>query len=160
MSKLLVNLGCGKAPAHAPKTGGTWAVVNHDRVQHAEWVDVAWDLNSLPWPWRHDQVTMLYAISVLEHLHLTLLESVNECWRVLKPGGRLKVKLPLWDVDVSWDDPTHRWHVGRHGLDVFDPTTERGRTCREMYQVQPWRLLEQKTFRGGTSLYGLMEAVK
>ena len=160
MSKLLVNLGCGLVPVPAPTSGGTWQVVNHDLTRHSKHVDVAWDLNILPWPWADSSVTLVIATAVLEHLKLTPLESINECWRILKPNGLLRLKLPLWDNEESWNDPTHRWHFGHRSLNLFDRSTERGARYGDLYGARPWRILYQGTIPNGTCLYARMEAVK
>jgi len=97
-------LGCGNTPGKND--------LNHDRIQHSPWVDVAWDLDIMPWPWKDEEFDSIVAKSVLEHLRWSLIESVNECWRILKPRGRLYLKLPVWNSSVSYQDPTHRWFYG------------------------------------------------
>jgi hypothetical protein len=103
---------------------------------------------------------MIHAYAVFEHLELTLVDSLNECHRILKPNGALNLKIPLWDSEEAHDDPTHRWFVGRHALDLFDPTTDKGKKYGTIYGVKPWRVLHQGTFPGATCLYGRLEALK
>lgn len=159
--KIALNLGAGSVPLAPPKhAGGTWAVVNHDKTIHSAHIDIAWDLDLLPWPWPNNCMSMIVAYAVFEHLNLTLAQSVDECWRILKPNGLLRLKLPLWDCEESWDDPTHRWHFGKHALDLFDPRTRHGKQYGAVYGVKSWRIIHQGTIPKGTSLYGQMEAVK
>ncbi len=99
MGKVLVNLGCGDRVVNPPGPG--WTVVNHDRTRHGRHVAVAHDLNQRPWPWADNSITAVVAWQVLEHLQISLGESFDECWRILKPGGELTVNLPLWHFDTS-----------------------------------------------------------
>jgi SAM-dependent methyltransferase len=158
--KILLNLGTGRVPAVPPK-GATslWVVINHDLMRHSPFIDVAWNLERRPWPWEPDSITIIRAYSVLEHLSISLLDSLNECWRILKPGGRLDIKLPLWDKEETWNDPTHRWQFGHEALNLFDPTTERGKRY-QFYGAKPWRILSQQVPARGTSLYGSLEKIK
>ena len=32
---------------------------------------------------------------------------MNECLRVLKPGGIFEIQVPFWDNEVAFKDPTH-----------------------------------------------------
>lgn len=138
-----LNLGCGNKPmANA---------VNHDLVRHRAEVDVVHDLNVLPWPWADGSFDQVVARAVLEHLRITLLESVNECWRVLRPGGTLWMKLPHWQHDMGWIDPTHYWHFSLKTVDLFDPRTRYGKEYA-FYQVRPWRIVKgPRLNRAGTS---------
>ncbi len=154
MSKVLLNLGCGDDIRQSPGPG--WVVINHDKARYREGVDETHDLNILPWPWVSNSIHILVAHSVLEHLTLMLVESFNECWRIIKPGGRLDVKLPLWDRPKAHDDPTHRWYVGMGTLDTFDPGTERGKRYGTLYGILPWRVDYQAADPGATCLRGIL----
>ena len=128
-----LNLGCGNKILDA---------VNHDLHKHRAEVDVAWDLNMLPWPWADGEFDEVFAFSVLEHLDLDLLASMNEVWRVTRPGGRLTVKLPYWRAAISYADPTHRFTYDPQVFDTFDPGTERGKAYA-FYTERKWRILKR-----------------
>lgn len=95
-----LQLGCGVRPIE----GAT----NHDRTKHDEWVDIAHDLDVLPWPFADGEVEKIIALDVMEHLRLDVQEWLDECWRILQPDGMLVLRLPAWDNPVSYRDPTHR----------------------------------------------------
>jgi len=116
-TRAILNLGAG---THCAANA-----VNHDLYYHSPTIDIAWDLNVLPWPWENESFETISARAVLEHLDLTLLEALNECWRILKPGGYLGIKLPFWDSETSYNDPTHRYVVGRGVFDILDPALEK-----------------------------------
>jgi predicted SAM-dependent methyltransferase len=155
--KLLVNLGCGDRLVQPPGDG--WIAVQHDLTTHRPQVDVAWDLNIRPWPWADGSVSAVIGHSVFEHLQITLIESMNEAWRILKVNGRLDIKLPLYNRKKSWLDPTHRWLVAEGVLDNFDPTKERGKRYGKLYGIRPWRIETQGADADATCLRGILTKV-
>jgi SAM-dependent methyltransferase len=129
-------------------------------VKHRPEVDVVHDLNDLPWPWEDSSFDLIIACAVLEHLKLNLVESLNECWRILAPGGRVHLKLPYWKADSSYDDPTHYWHFSLGSFDQFDPATKRGRQYT-FYTERKWRIVKPAFLNPGqTSVIVLMEVRK
>jgi len=126
-----LNLGCGGKPLEG--------FVNHDVVQHSPHVDVAWDLNVLPWPWAPMTFEKVAALSVLEHLRHNLLTSMDEIWRILAPEGVAVVKLPHWKHNLTWEDLTHLHMVGPGIMDQLDPRTKRGHDYW-FYTRRKWRV--------------------
>jgi len=127
----VLNLGCGNQIL-------AWAT-NHDLMKR-DGIDVVWDLNVLPWPWEDNSFDFVIARSVFEHLQHDLLTSMNEAWRILAPGGIIEVKLPYWNAEVSYNDPTHRYVYGLGIFDEFDPDTKRGQQYR-FYGKRKWKIL-------------------
>lgn len=115
--------------------------VNHDLSKHAPFVDAVADLNLTPWPWADESFDLIHASAVLEHLRLSLVESLDECWRILRPGGQLHAKVPYWQHDNSHADPTHRWHFSLRSFDYFDPTTKLG-SQYGFYTDRKWKLVK------------------
>jgi len=130
----VLNIGCGNKPIAG--------AVNHDRTRHQPYVDVVHDLNDYPWPWADESFELIVAIALLEHLRDDLLKSVGECWRLLVPGGLLRLKLPHWRADGGWVDPTHYWRCSLLSLDVFDPRTKMGHDYG-FYTERKWRLVKR-----------------
>ena len=97
----ILNLGAGNRLIEG--------AVNHDLYKHRSEIDVAHDLNIFPWPWADCSFDQIVALSVFEHLDVNLVVTLNECHRLLLPGGILVLKLPLWSAEQAHDDPTHRW---------------------------------------------------
>lgn len=138
-----LNLGCGlKHPE---------GYVNHDLTMHHPWVDIAWDLNVLPWPWDDGSFDMVIASSVLEHLSHSLLVSMDELWRITAPTGWVYVKLPYWKAQISWNDLTHFHKVGLGVMDQLDPRTKRGQQY-SFYSRRKWEILEVKLNQVKTSV--------
>lgn len=100
---MLLELGCGNKPSgYRPET-----FVKHDRWKHSPHVDIAFDLEKLPWPIKDGEVSVLLATDVFEHLHLEVQQWLDECYRVLCVDGILDFRVPAYDNPYSWRDPTH-----------------------------------------------------
>lgn len=147
----VLNIGCGNRLVKG--------AVHHDRVKHRPEIDVVHDLNVLPWPWEDGSFDKVVALAVLEHLDIDLVASLNECHRLLRPGGQLVIKLPLHTGYNAYDDPTHRWLYSLRSLDQFCPETERGRSYG-FYTARKWRFVKKpRANKAGTSLWATLEAL-
>jgi predicted SAM-dependent methyltransferase len=110
---MVLNLGAGIAPLEG--------AINHDRTTHAPHIDMAHDLDRLPWPWADGAFSRIVAQDVVEHLRVDVAEWMGECWRILTPGGLLEVRVPAWDHENTWTDPTHRRAFAPRTFDYWDP---------------------------------------
>jgi len=128
-----LNLGAGN---HIWK-----GAVNHDLTIHRPEIDVAHDLNDMPWPWPDNSFAQISASSVFEHLTIDLVQALDECWRILRPGGKLRVKVPFWKHDNAYADPTHRWHYSLRSFNVFLPSTKLGKELL-FYTSRKWRAIK------------------
>jgi len=79
---LRLNIGCGR------RTIPGW--VNVDAYGNP---DVKHDLGVFPWPFEDDSVDEILASHILEHL-TDWWGAFKECARILKPGGRLEIRVP------------------------------------------------------------------
>jgi predicted SAM-dependent methyltransferase len=59
------------------------------------------------WPWEDSTVESIQAWDILEHLP-SKIHSMNEAWRVLKPGASLDLFVPTTDGRGAFQDPTHQ----------------------------------------------------
>jgi len=115
MKKL--NLGSGK-----DKREG---FVNLDVVK-MDGVDVVWDLNEYPYPFKDGEFDYIEARDILEHLD-DLVSVMEELHRILKKGGELFIRVPDGRIpEAVWDDPTHKRGFTHRTFDYFDPTTFSG----------------------------------
>ena len=152
----ILCLGCGNSPVRAE------GAVNHDQWLDSKrpWVTVAHDLNEVPWPWGDNTFDQIVASAVLEHLQINLLESMAECWRILRPEGTIWAKVPYAMSERSYDDPTHYWRFGMRAFEVFDPDTKAGKKY-EFYTPFRWRILEPPRLNDAkTSIIAKMQVRK
>jgi len=124
MRKKILELGSGLKPYKGKKE----EVVIHLDVKKLPHVEVVHDLNKFPWPFKNNEFDEIIAKNVLEHLN-DLVEVMKEIWRILKPGGIVKIWVPYFAHPNSVTDPTHKIFFTLHTFDYFDPTTDFG----EMY---------------------------
>jgi len=94
-----LNLGCG--------TDIRSGYVNCDTLA-LDGVDKVFDLNHLPYPFDDNSADEVCMKHVLEHLNTDLPKIMEELHRILKPGGRLLIKVPYYNSRGAWVDPTHR----------------------------------------------------
>lgn len=147
----ILNLGAGnKLVAGA---------VQHDLTKHRPEIDVVWDLNVLPWPWEDNSFDLVVARAVFEHLRINLVETVNECWRILRPGGVLYVKLPYWCSDNSYRDPTHYWRFSLGTCDLFDPETKYGHDYA-FYTERKWKIIKPARLNKARTSFALKMQVR
>ena len=152
MGVRILNLGAGNRPLKG--------AVNHDRIKHRLEIDMVHDLNVLPWPWKANSLDQIVARSVFEHLDLDLVQVMDECWRILRSGGRLDVKVPHWQHDNAYADPTHRWRYSLRSFDVFLPDTALGKE-HSFYTARKWQLLKGPKLNGAkSSLFITLRPVK
>lgn len=95
-------LGCGKHYVKTPFEIGV-------DIRNFPGVSAVWDLNKTPWPFDARAFIHVSAIHLVEHLD-SLISFMDECWRVLVPGGSIYLETPLagGDIDLEWADPTHK----------------------------------------------------
>lgn len=94
---VILDLGCGDQRQYPTNLGV-------DRRRTSEIATVA-DV-SRPLPFRDGGVDQIFVVHVLEHL-IDFLPLVDECHRVLRPGGVLHVLSPWWKHVNAVADPTH-----------------------------------------------------
>jgi SAM-dependent methyltransferase len=127
-----VDLGCGATKQYPGSVG-----VDRRRTGA---VDVVADVRrSLPF--RAGTVDAVFAVHLLEHLS-DFLPLVDECHRVLRPGGTLHVMSPWWGYVNAVADPTH--------VRLLDVQTVKG-IC-ERPDAPRWRALHAAC--DGASVFG------
>lgn len=96
MKKL--NLGCGKDILKDH--------VNIDFVK-SPGVDIVFDLNKKRWPFKDNEFDEIFCSHILEHID-TILDSLNEIYRISKPGAIIKIKAPYYCSSLALGDLTHK----------------------------------------------------
>lgn len=118
LEPIKINLGCGKEP--------TPGYVNLDWID-GEGVDIVHNLFEYPWPFRDNSANYIKAIDVLEHMPPDQsIKFIEECHRILQPGGELFLTMPHHTSSNLWIDPTHFRGYDLKSFDYFDPNTDFG----------------------------------
>jgi SAM-dependent methyltransferase len=150
-SHLMLNLGCCDAPLPG--------YINVDVIA-APGVQAA-DLR-LNWPWPDNSVEYIRAWDIIEHLPDKIF-TMNELWRVLRPGGRVEISVPTTDGSGAWQDPTHVSFWNRRSFLYY----EAGNPYRERFATfygisAKFRTVQERTeqTQDGPRLTIVLEAVK
>jgi len=60
--------------------------------------------------WADDSVDEIFCSHFVEHIPAMLRwQFFEECWRILKPGGIMRIFVPSWKSERAYGDMTHQW---------------------------------------------------
>ncbi|MEK6874433.1 MAG: methyltransferase domain-containing protein [Nanoarchaeota archaeon] len=104
-----LNLGAGWRPIPG--------YTNHDIVK-LKGIDITFDLNIFPWPYKDNSVDEVRMHDVLEHLD-NVVQVMREVHRILKPGGFVNLLVPHWNSNGPYYDPTHKHAFGFTTFEYF-----------------------------------------
>lgn len=123
---LKINLGCGEDQFEG--------FINVDLLK-LPGVDVVHNLMEFPYPFEDNSASEIKAVDVIEHLDNytkdskpSIIAFIEECYRILKPGGQLYIQTPGWKAEFLWIDPTHVRGFDKQSMDFFDPSKPFGQT--------------------------------
>jgi SAM-dependent methyltransferase len=77
------------------------------------------DLTIVPWPWITESVDFILAKDIIEHLPNKIV-TMNEIWRVLKPGAIAQIEVPTTDGPGAFQDPTHVSYWNRNSFFYYE----------------------------------------
>ncbi len=101
-----LNIGCGS------KSLPGW--VNLD-LKDIPGVDVVHDIEKLPFPFEDNKFEEILCQDILEHVEY--IPILKDLYRILKPGGVLKIRVPHFTSRNNFTDPTHK---KRFAITTFD----------------------------------------
>lgn len=80
--------------------------------------DVLVELDRFPYPFRDQSFDEVRAIHVIEHV-ADVVKTMEEFFRLVRPGGRIVIVTPHYTDFSSFCDPTHRWHLNSFSFRYF-----------------------------------------
>jgi SAM-dependent methyltransferase len=125
MPEIKLNLGCGDC-IHKD-------YVNIDKVK-LHGVDLIWDLEKTPLPFKDDSVSEIRVEHVLEHIQ-NYMGLMNDIHRVSKPNGIINVLAPYYKYEGSYRDPTHVRFFTEHSFDYFQDGVKFSHYCKARFKV-------------------------
>ena len=150
----ILELGCGKRPYKA-KPGEE--VIHLDRVKLPH-IEVVWDLNKFPYPFKDNEFDIVIARHVLEHLD-NLVRAMEEIWRISKPGGIIKIMVPYFSNIGAFSDPTHKHFFTPHTFDYFQPDSELHHEVESSFSIKKVELKFGKHVFFGKLIYRISSSV-
>ena len=98
----ILDLGCGN---NKYKSNGKNEVIGLDIVE-VPGVNIIHDLNETPYPFDDNYFHIIIVNHVLEHIQ-NFFAMMGEIYRILKPNGILRVRVPHFSSINAYADPTH-----------------------------------------------------
>ena len=98
-------------------------------------VDIVHDAEDFPWPLDDMSCAVVAASHLIEHIKPWLqIDFMNECWRVLEPGGILAIATPYATSFGYAQDPTHcsPWNEATPTYFIA------GEPLYNVYKPKPW----------------------
>ena len=120
-----LDLGCGAA-----KTEGA---LGADLVA-LPGVDVVVDLRQRPYPFATGAFTAIHLNDVIEHIPDTV-RTMEELWRLLRPDGRVHIRVVNWNSHYTAMDPTHLHAYTEESFDFFGKRSNRSYYSRARFDV-------------------------
>ncbi|HTT20464.1 MAG TPA: methyltransferase domain-containing protein [Candidatus Sulfotelmatobacter sp.] len=134
-SRTVVDIGCGQK-----KVPGAIGV---DCVP-LPGVDVVHDLDSFPYPFAASSIDEIHAYHVLEHVP-DVMATMEELWRISKPGATVHIRVPHFSGILAWKDPTHKrsftsesfGYFGENGYSYYTRARFQVMSVSLRYSIQP-----------------------
>ena len=93
-------------------------------------------------PFRDSSVTLLSASHVFEKIpRERFMSFMDECWRVLKIDGQMRVAAYYGGSTPFWADPYHVNGLTIQSWSFFDPTMMGGNLYKK-YSPKPWKVAQ------------------
>lgn len=109
-----VDLGCGQIKATKEFFSENMKI-EPDKIigvdiAKCDGVDIIHDLTKFPYPFKDESVDAIYSSHFVEHLDgIERIKFFNECYRILKPEGKMRLTHPYYKSVRAVQDPTHKW---------------------------------------------------
>lgn len=107
----ILNIGCGNT-----RIPGTIGI---DRTEIEDYVDVAHDLDVVPYPFPSESIDKIHFYHVLEHLHEPI-RKLEELHRLLKSNGIIHMRVPHFSSMGAFTDLTHVRPFGYTSFDCLE----------------------------------------
>ena len=104
-----LNLGCGSDIRED--------YINLDCVKQ-NGVDVVYDINKYPWPFKDNTFEKVFCSHTLEHVE-NLIKTMKEIWRISKPNAIIEIRVPHFSCGVYYRDITHKRPFSYFSMDYF-----------------------------------------
>ncbi len=160
-NEIKVNLGSGK------DTQEGWINIDSYPFPNTIVADIT---TKIPLP--DNYADLVYSQDFLEHIDpYKKVAVINECWRILKPGGRMEHYVPNAGSRNDFGSPSHISHWNLQAFDHFDLDSHRWKADHDyegfiggfrwiIRELVNWQFEEDVGINRAQSIHVIMEAVK
>lgn len=106
-----IDLGCGLSKRDSESIGVDWVKLPG--------VDVLADINKIL-PFEENEIDEVYSRHTFEHVD-DIFFVMNEVYRIIKPEGKVIIKVPHFSCPTAYSDLTHKRFFGIYSFQCFDP---------------------------------------
>jgi len=152
--QMKLNLGCG----WNKRQGKGWVNVDKSKLCNPDYV---WDITRIPWPEslaKENSVGYVVLQDVLEHLGDKMIDVIKEVHRVCRNGAEVWIRVPRYDVEDAYVDPTHNRFFSEHTFEYFDCNHPRWFYQGRLYGIPPFRKISVR--KGLLHLTAILKVVK
>jgi len=119
-SKLILDMGAGgnkvtldallSTPLLDPQTDNGNVIIKGVDKWQADGVDIIHDLTKVPFPFKDESIDGIFSSHFVEHLDgFERAKFMDECYRILKPGGKMRLTHPYGKSIRAAQDFSHKW---------------------------------------------------
>lgn len=137
-----IDMGCGRDNLEG--------YLHLDRRFHSPHIDLAWDLNIIPYPFNDNTFSEVRMYDVFEHIDKPL-EVLNEVHRILIQGGVFDLRIPTVEDFDLWTDITHKRPFTERSFDHFIRGTVFN-TNYGYYSERLWELVDRQSTESGRAI--------
>ncbi|OGF73230.1 hypothetical protein A3E06_03440 [Candidatus Giovannonibacteria bacterium RIFCSPHIGHO2_12_FULL_44_42] len=94
-------------------------------------VDVVHNIEKLPLPFKDSEFDEILCQDVLEHIEYILV--LKDMHRILKTGGKLKIRVPHFTSKNNYIDPTHKKRFSIYTFEMFCRNSPHSKTKERDY---------------------------
>jgi len=102
--------------------------------------DIVHDLNVFPYPFDDNEFDLVYASHILEHLDDPV-KVLEEIWRILKPSGKLILKVPHFSCRTAYGNPEHKHYFSSLLFDYFEREKEFTSKTKARFKILKIKLI-------------------
>lgn len=120
-NKVLVKQGLLSTPLLQAGDNGNVRIKGVDFVD-IEGVDIVHDLTKFPYPFKDNSIDGIYSSHFVEHLDgFERAKFMDECYRILKPAGKMRLIHPYYKSVRAVQDFSHKWPpISEHSYFYWD----------------------------------------
>lgn len=123
---LKLNLGCGE--------NTYFNFINIDKTALSN-VDLIWNLEKTPLPFKTNSVSEIKCEHILEHIR-NFIPLMEEIHRICKPGTIIRVSAPYFRYEAAYRDPTHVRFFTEHSFDYFQDGVKFSHYSKARFKVK------------------------